>query len=207
MFFTTYLSLYTHSGDGTLQSRLSTASCLHLRADDNNNQWGVMKREVLTSSKHRLLLSIRRGFKSRRLHLPGIVTFLDFSRKSKRKKNERKKLERIVSQLATQIDGERRRDRKVLFKRRCVKTSLHDIISYIKCNSWSPPYQTISNLWTLAQQTTLFVEVLIVPPQCLFLSTFCILHATCWSAFQKKFCPHFIWDFEIHRIVIYGMTS
>jgi hypothetical protein len=47
-------------------------------------------------------------------------------------KKERKKPDRIVSQLATQIDGRRGRGRKVLFKLRHVSTRLHDIISYIK---------------------------------------------------------------------------
>jgi hypothetical protein len=43
--------------------RLGTASCLHLRADDNNSQLDVMKRTVLTPSKYRLQLSNRRGVK------------------------------------------------------------------------------------------------------------------------------------------------
>jgi len=37
----------------------------------------------------------------------------------------------------------------------------------------------ISILWTLAQQTTLFVEVLIALLQCIFQSTFSILHVKC----------------------------
>ena len=161
---------------------LDTASCLHLKADDNNNQWDVMKRAVLTPSKYRLQLSNRRGVKSQQTSISwnGYFPWLQPT------KLKRKKLERILSQLAPQIDGRRGSGRKVLFKRRYVSSRLHDIISYIKYNCHGHrcenlKFVDISAIDYTFRGSTHWATTVYFSIHILYSA------ATCWSAFQTGF--------------------
>jgi hypothetical protein len=118
----------------------------------------------------------------RSLQLPGMVTLLDCSRQI----NNRKKLDRISFKLATQIDGTRIRSRKMLSNDdTCLVyyTTSHPSSNIIVTFTEA----IISSLWTLSQQATLFVAVIIAPPQFIFQPSFCILHAACCPTFQTDF--------------------